>query len=397
MNQKNVREHFMRKTAFGIGKGLDGREAARAAVQQAFSKLGTARPALAIAFIAQEYNISEALAGLNSFLGNTPLWGFSTIAPLTQNGEEPGSIVVAILSGSELKARTLFVASEELASGPDLDDFYQLASALDLHGLILAGDGVNHNLPLVFPSLAKVTAPIAGCLASGDYASGRTVQFAENKSAPGALAAVALGGRFRMGIASGHGWQDVGLLLQVTQVKDVWNKTLDNLPAAEAYARFFGYPARQWAFPPLKDLARLYALGIEIFPGSTDLILRSPLHIEVDGGFRMNAPIIDDQVAHLMLGDPNACVEATRDAAVKALRALGNAAPMMALVLVDQSWNLLFKAKPLDWLAALHSVLGDIPILGAYTLGQIQRPSPDTLPQIYNQNLEIILIGQAEG
>ena len=210
------------------------------------------------------------------------------------------------------------------------------------------------------------------------------------------MAAIALGGRFRMGVALGHGWQDIGLQLQVTQVKDVWIKTLDNLPAAEAYARFFGYPARQWAFPPLKDLVRLYALGIEIFPGSSDLILRSPLHVEVDGGFRMNAPIIDDQVAHLMLGDLNACVEAAREAAVKALHRLGIAAPLLALVLVDQSWNLLFKAKPLDWMSALRSVLGDTPILGAYTLGQIQRPSPDTLPQIYNQNLEVILIGQAE-
>jgi hypothetical protein len=387
----------MRKTAYGIGKGLDSREAARSAVQQAFSLLGTARPALAIAFISQEYNVAEALSGLNSFLGNTPLWGFSTTAPLSQNGEETASIVVAILSGSDLKARTLFLPAEALTSTTELDDFYQLASALDLHGLILAGDGVNHNLPLVFPSLAKVSAPIAGGLASGDYVSGRTIQFAENKCASGALAAVALGGRFRMSAASGHGWKDVGLLLHLTQVKDVWIKTLDNLPAAEAYALFFGYPARQWAFPPLKELVRLYALGIEIFPGSSDLILRSPLHVEVDGGFRMNAPVIDDQVAHLMLGDPNACTEAARETAAKALRGLGNAAPMLALVLVDQAWNLLFKAKPLDWLAGVRSVLGDIPIVGAYTLGQVQRPTPESLPQIYNQNLEIILIGQAEG
>ena len=88
----------MRKTAIGIGKGLDGREAARTAVQQAFSMLGTARPALAVAFIAQEYNFSEALAGLNSFLGNTPLWGFNTTVPMSLAMGVPTGLLPLLLA-----------------------------------------------------------------------------------------------------------------------------------------------------------------------------------------------------------------------------------------------------------------------------------------------------------
>ena len=95
----------------------------------------------------------------------------------------------------------------------------------------------------------------------------------------------------------------------------MWVQTLDNAPAAETYARYLGYTAREWAYPPLTDMARLYPLGVEIgsmqggagpFVESdpTNLLIRSALRVEVDGSLRMSAPVPEGSVVHLMTGDP---------------------------------------------------------------------------------------------
>ncbi|MBK8620015.1 MAG: hypothetical protein IPN96_23685 [Anaerolineales bacterium] len=74
---------------------------------------------------------------------------------------------------------------------------------------------------------------------------------------------------------------------------------MDGRPASETYAGLFGYPARDWAFPPLNYLARLYPLGVE---QGEDLVVRSPIRVEADGSFRMNANIRDGIDAYLLVG-----------------------------------------------------------------------------------------------
>ena len=130
-----------------------------------------------------------------------------------------------------------------------------------------------------------------------------------------------------MGVGMGTGWQDIGIDFQVDRSKGAWIQSLDGLPAAEVMAKVFGYSARDWAFPPLTDLARLYCLGIETAPESPDWVYRSLLHVEVDGNLRVNAPIPEDQAAHLLVGDPDACLTAAREAAREAVQSLGKGDP----------------------------------------------------------------------
>ena len=94
-----------RGISWGIGRGLDGREAAREAAQKALDCLGGSRPCLALVFVAQEYKISDALAGLSGLLNNIPIWGMGTTRPITLEGDQSRSVVIALVSGSELKAQ----------------------------------------------------------------------------------------------------------------------------------------------------------------------------------------------------------------------------------------------------------------------------------------------------
>jgi hypothetical protein len=195
-----------------------------------------------------------------------------------------------------------------------------------------------------------------------------------------------------MSVGYAHGWDPIGRQFRVTRSRGFWLRTLDGRPASETYAEIFGYPARDWAFPPLNHLARLYPLGVE---QGEEMIIRSPIRVEADGSFRMNAAIRDGIDAYLLVGSRNSCENAARRAAQQALQGLEDARPALAIVLVDIAWQMLLKANPGIEIAAIQDILGtQLPIAGGYTLGQIV-PIQDASPKLLNQHITVILFGEA--
>jgi hypothetical protein len=383
---------------YGIGQGLDGRGAAMQATQKALDQLGALRPALALAFISEEFDIAAASSGLSGLLGDTPLWGFSTTRLLAGDAEHSRSVVVLLLAGSDLKAQVQWWPGFS-ADSPETARQVVRALRSDLvlpQAVLLAADGVNGSLAPLCSGLADLPASIGGCLASGGASSGKTFLLGKSQSGPGGLVTAALSGRFRLSVGLAHGWRDTGLLFTVTRTRDVWVQTVDERPAAELYSRCFGHTPREWAYPPLTELARLYPFGVETSPGDPDLLIRSPLRVEVDGSLRLSAPVPEGAAVHLMIGDPDACLEAAESAVREALRGLDTARPMVALAFVDTAWQHLFGTRSQMVPAAIQEALGSIPMVGAYTLGQVARPAYSRAPEIYNQGIEIVLIGYQE-
>jgi hypothetical protein len=349
-----------RGIAWGIGKGLDGKESTHLAIQEALNNLGSARPAFAIVIASCEFVIGEVLNEVVSHLGQTPIWGFSTFTPLTSDGEQPRSVVVALFSGHELKAQVLFWPAFAQDSAGTAQEVRKLFADRQINpqGILFVADGVNGDASQVCTALQEYQSPLAGFLAGGEIRSGKTFQMGGAHSGSGALSMAELEGKFRLGIGQGSGWKDIGLNFQVSRARGAWIQTLNGVPAAEIYSKTFGYPGRDWARPPLTDLARIYCLGIETGPHSSDLSYRSSLHIEVDGSLRMNAPISEGQTAHLLVGDRNACQEAALQAVRQALEGLGKARPMLALVLVDLAWHYLFEAHQKNLMNEIQTALG---------------------------------------
>ncbi len=67
---------------------------------------------------------------------------------------------------------------------------------------------------------------------------------------------------------------------------------------------------------------------------------------------------------------------------------------MLALLLVDQAWQHLFQADPARFVSAVHQEVGDVPLIGGYTLGQITRPRAEGYVRVYNQMLMVVVIGE---
>ena len=59
------------------------------------------------------------------------------------------------------------------------------------------------------------------------------------------------------------------------------------------------------------------------------MIMRSPIRVEADGSFRMNAPVRDGADAFLLVGNRSSCEKAAQQAAQQALQQLNGVNPYL--------------------------------------------------------------------
>ena len=382
--------------AVGHAQALDGREAGLQATNQALNRLRAPAPNFGIVIASHQYQPREVATGVTSLTGDMPLIGFSAPAGLTHEGIHPHSVVVALLSG-DLRAEVHWLPGYAQSGRETANRLAQLTSGDAAHqSLLFFADGFNGDAEQLCNTLpGRASMPITGGLSSGDMHTGNTYQIAGTQAGTGGLAAAILRGAAKIGIGHAHGWDPVGSQFRVTRSRGFWLRTLDGRPTSETYAQIFGHPARDWAFPPLSYLARLYPLGVE---QGEQLIVRSPLRVEADGSFRMNAPVRDGLDAYLLVGSRASCQEAAHKAAQQALRQLDEAKPVFALVLVDIAWQMLLKSNPGAEIAAVQDILGaDVPIAGGYTLGQIVPGKAPASPLFLNQHMVVIVFGEDQG
>ncbi len=390
------------RTAIGHASAIEGREASAEAVRKALQQAaGLGQPAgekAALAFLlaSGEYPFQDVLNGVVPVLADTPLIGFSTAQELTANGPGQRSVIVALLLGNALEAQAAWMpgyaenrAEPIEALGSELAAWdHEPAASL----AFIAADGLGGDTGKLASRLSQGTYALGGCLAGGGVFGEQTFQVGGSQGGAGGLAAAWVSG-VKAGVGYGHGWQPVGTYFQVTEADGLRVHTLDDQPAADAYARLFGFEPRAWTLPPLNALVRLYPLGMEV-AGSDVLQVRSPLRIEADGSLRMSAPIPQGSTCHLLVGSLENCTAAARRAAANARSSLGETRPVLALVLLDIAWKTLFEAQPLRVLQALRAELGpEVPIIGGFTFGQLARQAGAGQVVVLNQHIVVILIG----
>jgi hypothetical protein len=383
--------------AVGQSQSPDGHQAGLEASQQALERLGKPRPAFAWVIASAVHPSQHVLAGVMDLLGDLPLLGFSTSAELTPAGRSKRSVVVGLFGGDNLNARSGWWPDFIQDSRSSTQNMLRtlLPDAGEGETLMVVADGLNGDANFLCETLSGAKYAVAGCLAGGDVGRGRTYQMGGRQVGSGGLAGMVFGGDVVIGTGAAHGWQPLGVLARLTRVQGQWVRGLDGEPASETYARWFGYPARDWAFPPLNDLVRMYPLGVQEQGDSSELVVRSPLRVEADGGLRMNSRLAEGKIVNLMIGSLDGCAQAALQATQEALAALGAATPRAALLLVDMAWQLMLEIQPQREVQAVREALGsDIPIFGGYTFGQIMRPSGSSPVQFLNQHIEVVLFGE---
>jgi hypothetical protein len=380
--------------AVGTAQALDGREAGLQAAHQALNHLGVGAPSLGILISSHQYPARDIVTGVASLLGDAPLIGFSTPATLDNSGSQSHSVTLALLSG-DFQAEAHWFPGYAQSGRETANRLAQLALGNQAnHAVLFFADGFNGDAEQLCHTAQLGQLPLMGGLSSGDIHTGTTFQIAGNQTGTSSLAAAVLRGNIRIGVGHAHGWDPVGSHFRVTRSRGFWLRTLNGRPASETYAELFGQPAREWAFPPLSYLARLYPLGVE---QGEELVVRAPIRVEADGSFRMNAAVRDGADAYLLVGSRASCEKAAAQAMQQALLALGDAKPALILMLVDVAWQMLLKSKPGAEVAAIQDIVGaEMPIAGGYTLGQIIPGKDSAPPKFLNQHIVVIAFAEAK-
>ncbi|HNT22926.1 MAG TPA: FIST N-terminal domain-containing protein [Anaerolineales bacterium] len=380
----------------GQAQALEGREAAAQATHRALDQIGRNQAVFGIVIASRYHAIQQVLTGASTLLGDIPLLGLSTNAEITEDGQSQRSVVVALLAGDGISVKADWWGG----FGEDSRGVAQrMTQTLQLYHsdgtLLVVADGFNGDAKQFCAGLPAGEYTLAGCLAGGALNQARTYQIGGRQSGTNGLAAALISGKVVTGVGYAHGWQTVGSYYRVTRSQGPWVRMLNEVSVAEAYSRLFKYPARQWAFPPLNELVRLYPLGIEQ-KASDPLLVRSPLRMETDGSLRMNTLIPEGATAHLLVGSIQNCLEAAKQAAQAAIDSLNGARPVLALIFADIAWQMLFESNAGQELQVIREVLGpDVPIAGGYTFGQIARVNKEkkSAPELLNQQIEIVLFG----
>jgi hypothetical protein len=382
------------QAAVGTAQALDGREAGLQAAHQALNGLGVGTPALGILICSHQYAARDVVTGVASLLGDAPVIGFSTPATLANGGFRTHAVTLALLSG-DFQAESHWFPGYAQSGRETAARLAQLALGNQAnHSVVFFADGFNGDAEQLCNASQISQLQLVGGLSSGDIHTGTTYQIAGNQSGASSLAAAFLRGNIRVGIGHAHGWDPVGSQFRITRSRGFWLRTLNGRPASETYAELFGQPARDWAFPPLSYLARLYPLGIE---QGDELVVRAPIRVEADGSFRMNAAVRDGADAFLLIGSRASCEKAAGQAVQQALLALGTTKPAFVLVLVDIAWQMLLKSKPGAELAAIQDIIGpDVPIAGGYTLGQVVPGKDSGQPKFLNQHIVVLAFGESK-
>jgi hypothetical protein len=307
-------------------------------------------------------------------------------------------VVVALVSDENLEARAEWLPGLSESTRLITDE---IVAGLEIQNrqngvLLMVADGLGGSYEEMLGRLPSGNYSVAGCLSGGDLQVGRTYQLGGEKSGYDGLAAAFLAGEhLRLGVGAGHGWRPVGADFRVTHSRGQWLRSLNGKPASDGYATLFGRSARDWAFPPLNTLVRLYPLGVD--REGLPMQVRTPLRVEADGSLRMSASLHDGMTGHLLVGSREKCLEAARKATGDALRALEGAQPKLAIVFADISWEMLFQGFAGAEVEAIREVLGrDVPMIGGYTFGQIAQLDGAPRPEFLNQHLEVVVLGEAE-
>lgn len=380
--------------AVNLSISPDGHEAGSLAASRALARLAGQPITLAWVLATQNYDLTKVKSGVSNVLGHqVPLLGFSTSGILAERDRHSRAVAVAVLGGRHLPIQADW--------WPDPgDDPENLARLLEISrdaagspeaSLFVIGDGFNGAADMFCRLPLDPSINLAGGLAGGSLRTGRTYQIGGRNSGSGGLVVAWLPEQLQMSAALGCGWSPMGENLRVDRVEGLWVRELNACRPSELLAELFGFPARQWAYPPLSESVRQYPLELDLEDG---LLVRSPLRVEADGSLRMNAAIPEGYSGRLMVGNSPDCLQAAALAAQRALVGLRGARPVFGLLMVDKAWQGLLNARPGAEIAAVQKTLGeDLPLLGGYGFGQIGRELPSGALQLFNQQLEVILFG----
>jgi methyl-accepting chemotaxis protein len=383
------------------GRGFDvGKEAAQAAL----SKLGNGNVDLCVVFGSLSYGLDDVVAGIRSVIGSeAQIIGSSSCGEFTEDAVSKKSVAVGLIRSDEYRFQVKAATGlREDVSGVltklrgEFDGFLQEQGQTSIIMMIdgLGGNGEEATLCASVAFGADVK--IAGGAAGDELAFEKTHVIANDQVLTNAVSLCVMKGPGTFFTGVQHGHKPLSETLTVTKAEGNVLYTVDGRSAWEVWkeqagakAKEIGMDVDQLAGPTDEGVFLIrFELGLETGDGYK---IRVPLSKNEDGSLNFACTIPQGVKFRIMESVKSDQIQSAYEAAELAMQEAGGTTIAGALVFDCVCRSLILEDQFKDGIGAIKQMVGDIPLLGFETYGEICM-DPGQFSGFHNTTSVVVLL-----
>lgn len=366
----------------------------RALAEQITSQLGGRVPALVTLFPSPDCPLAEVMAafraGLPTVAGaaRTVVLGATTAGEFTGTGDASGSVSAFAVAGDfrvfggvgrPLRGNVEAAVTQALANIPlEQEGYPHRTAVLFIDGLV----GVGEEATLTAAALLGPGVRLCGGCAGDDWRLKATQVGCDDAVGGDALAIAIIFSKQPLGIGVYHGHQPLSDAMTITRSTENVVHEIDGRPAWDVFIEKTRERALQEGINPdslqsNSDILQYflkYETGIKTGP---EFRIRAPLVRNEDGSLGFVCGMPEGTPIHFMASDPHKQIESARGAAQRARAQLNGQAVAGALVIDCGCRKLILKDRFGEAVRAIATELGDVPIAGFESYGEIALNDDD--------------------
>jgi methyl-accepting chemotaxis protein len=374
------------KIATALAKGT-AEKATATLVRDIRTGLAGRPPVLVMAFASTEQGLGDVAERLSAAFPGTTVLGASTAGEFTERGDAKKATSVFALAGdykvfagmgTGLKANAERAVEQAIEGLPRELHGYPHRTALLLLDP-LAGNG--EEATLIAASLLGEGITLAGGAAGDDLAMKSTLVACGARAATDAVVVGMLFSKSPLGVGVCHGHQPISRPLRVTRASGNVVSEIEGLPAWNVWLEHTKDSAASRGI----DVTTMtkadeggYLLRYEAgLAAGQEYKIRAPLSRDEHGSISFACGIPEGTVIRITESLPGRQIESAREAARRARAQLGGRAPAGAMVFDCICRNLILDASFVDAVRGISEELGEAPIAGFETYGEIALNAGD--------------------
>ncbi|MCK5581541.1 MAG: FIST C-terminal domain-containing protein [Candidatus Omnitrophica bacterium] len=377
-------------TLVGIGfsQDTDPVTAAKTAAREAQNNLNQERIDFVLFFHTSHYNPEDILPSLYDSFNTPKIIGSSSAGIILPHRVETRGVGAIAINSDDIKFEDGHVTHL------DLQDGFSAGEALVKECLTEFGSQNRKALLFFIDGLYKYTTqftrgvkkatqasfPIVGAGSSDAFHFEKTFQHFHNKSFTQSAVGILIGGHVTVTTSCHHGWRPLGKPRTITKSENNIINTIDGKPAFSIYEEFFDQDASSLKTNPLGPLSARYPLGIKL-NGSNQYLLRNITSVLDDGSLVCQDSVLPNAEVHMMIGDTDSLLQATKKAAKELKENLSKNPPYLIIILESLARYKVLGRKAKKEINIIKDILGEtVPVFGMYSHGEtsfdITSPDP---------------------
>lgn len=372
---------------------------------------------LALVFASAYYNQYKVISGIKEKITPIPIIGCSSPCVITPEGPAEKGVIVSLISASPETLQYSWALGKDVnenarKTGHNVarstvnkfnDSKLKKKHDVNKQAFFMFPDGVTGSGIDILRGCQEILGSsftIVGGSAGDDYMFEKTFQYFPNGIASNSVVGLLISGNLNVGVGLKHGWNPLGKYRKITKSTGNVIQEINNKPAISIYEEYFGEETKMLKETPLSMMGMLYPIGILLEEGEKEYIIRNPFKTTSEGELICTAGAPEGAKIRLMIGTRNNVLIAAREAALNALKDLGQKKPRFILMFSSISRKKLLGRNSYQEAKVVKNTIGkNIPLIGFYSYGEqgplgVEKYKHMKKSHFHNEAIIVTIIGE---